>query len=219
MKKILYDKFDKNKIALLPKILFSGRIFVIDTIAQADRAVDFLLSKNILGIDTETRPSFKKGRSYKVSLLQVSTLEECFLFRLNKIDLPEALIKLLEDKKIPKIGISLHDDILYLKRRKIFIPGNFIDLQKLVGQLGIKDMSLQKIYANLFGQKISKTVQLSNWENEPLDERQKLYAATDAWACLMIYDELQRLKSTLDYELIQVEDVSKEQENNKNQES
>lgn len=202
MDKIIYTKFDKGAISALPRELFGGRIFVITTSAEAQKAVDYLLSQTILGIDTETRPSFKKGHTNTVSLLQISTHDTCFLFRLNLIGITDALKKLLEDTTVPKIGLSLHDDIMSLHKRADFVPGNFIDLQDHVSELGIEDLSLQKIYANFFHKKISKSAQLINWDADVLTERQKLYAATDAWACIMIYEELCRLEDTGDYKLI-----------------
>jgi len=206
MEKVIYNKFDKRSIQALPTVLFEGRIFVITTAAETEKAVDYLLSQSILGIDTETRPSFKKGHAHSVALLQVSTHDTCFLFRLNLTDLTPAIIRLLEDTTVPKIGLSLHDDILSLHKRGDFTPGKFIDLQKHVGELGVEDLSLQKLYANFFHQKISKTVRLSNWEADVLSERQKLYAATDAWACIMIYEELLRLEETGDYRLVKAEE-------------
>ena len=202
MEKIIYSKFDKSDIVALPRAVFDGRIFVINTEAEAEKAVAYLLGQNILGVDTETRPSFKKGQRHNVALLQVSTHDTCFLFRLNLIGMPPAIIRLLEDINVPKIGLSLHDDILSLHKRADFTPGNFIDLQQHVGELGVKDLSLQKLYANFFHQKISKTVRLSNWETDVLSDSQKTYAATDAWACIKIYEELMRLERTGDYKLV-----------------
>ncbi len=206
MRKIIYNKFDKHDITDLPKVLFSGRIIVINTAAEAEKAVDYLMSQKILGIDTETRPSFKKGQSHNVALLQVSTHDTCFLFRLNLTGITPAIIRLLEDSSIPKIGLSLRDDINSLHKRADFHPGNFIDLQKHVCELGVEDLSLQKLYANFFHQKISKSVRLSNWESDVLSDKQKLYAATDAWACINIYEELCRLEKTGDYELIKTDE-------------
>lgn len=202
MEKIIYSKFDKSDIVTLPRAVFDGRIFVINTEAEAEKAVAYLLGQDILGVDTETRPSFKKGQRHNVALLQVSTHDTCFLFRLNLIGMPPAIIRLLEDINVPKIGLSLHDDILSLHKRADFTPGNFIDLQQHVGELGVKDLSLQKLYANFFHQKISKTVRLSNWETDVLSDSQKTYAATDAWACIKIYEELMRLERTGDYKLV-----------------
>lgn len=201
MGKIIYNKYDKKEIARLPVAAFEGRIIVINTAGEAERAVDYLLSHALLGIDTETRPSFRKGVTYKVALLQVATTTHCFLFRLNLIGMTPAIIRLLEDKTVPKVGLSCHDDLLSLKRRTLFTPGFFIDIQEMVGKIGIEDLSLQKLYANLFGLRIRKREQLSNWENTNLTDAQKRYAATDAWACIKIYQELQRLLVTKDYEL------------------
>ena len=206
MKKILYSKYDKTKIPTLPRVVFEGRIIVVVSENEADKAVDFLLSQPILGVDTETRPSFKKGRINQVALLQVSCRDVCFLFRLNQIGWTSAVKRLLEDKKVPKIGLSLHDDMMMLHKRGDFEYGNFIDLQEKVKEIGVEDMSLQKLFANFFGQRISKRDQLSNWEADILKDKQKIYAATDAWACILLYEELIRLKETGDYELIKVED-------------
>lgn len=202
MKKIIYNKIDKHKVAEMPRACFKGKIIVVTTKSDADKAVDFLLGQQILGIDTETRPSFKRGRQYKVALLQVSTHDVCILFRLNSTGMTDSIIKLLEDTTVPKIGLSLHDDIMSMHRRAAFTPGNFIDLQKHVCEIGVEDLSLQKLYANFFGKKISKAQRLTNWEADILTEKQKVYAATDAWACIMLYEELMRLEKEGDFELI-----------------
>ena len=173
---------------------------------EAEKAVDYLLSQNLLGVDTETRPSFRKGENYQVSLLQVSSRDVCFLFRLNMMGMPPAVIRLLENKKVPMVGLSWHDDLTMLRRRANFTPGRFIDIQDMVGDLGIVDLSLQKLYANLFHQRISKRQRLSNWNADVLNEKQKLYAATDAWACINLYDEIKRLRENRDFELVVVED-------------
>ena len=193
MKRIV-DKYDKNDMADLPRAAFPGRIEVVVSTRDAERAVKFLMKQPLLGFDTETRPSFLKGRLYKVALLQVCCGDVCFLFRLNRIDLPECLIRLLEDNKLTKVGLSLRDDMRALEQRKPFHAGTFIDLQNIAGQMGIVDQSLQKLFANIFGQKIAKSQQLSNWEADDLTEAQKLYAATDAWACVMLYKEMMRMQ-------------------------
>lgn len=202
----MYDKYEKAKIASLPCVLFDGRIVVVVSESEAAKAVDYLLSQDVLGIDTETRPSFRRGTNYKVSLLQVSSREVCFLFRLNHIKMCDPVKRLLEDEGVLKVGLSLHDDIAALKKLREFKPGNFFDLQKHVNEIGIEDLSLQKIYANLFGQKISKAQRLTNWEADILSDKQKGYAATDAWSCIKIYEELKRLEATGEYKLIRHED-------------
>lgn len=185
--------FEKADIAALPKVLFEGRIFVILSEREADHAVDYLLRQPILGFDTETRPSFRRGQLHKVALLQVATHDTAFLFRLNRIGLCESVVRLLSDRKVLKVGLSLKDDMMQLQHRRHFQTGTFVELQQEVQQLGVQDMSLQKLYANLLGGRISKGQQLTNWEADVLTEAQQRYAATDAWACIQIHEEIQRL--------------------------
>lgn len=202
--KILYSKFDKKAIPELPKVEFGGRIIVIQTAGEADRAVNYLMQFPQLGIDTETRPNFKPGGMNPVALLQVSTPEACFLFRLNRFGLTDSLVQLFTSEVVEKIGLSLHDDWAQLRKRKEFQPVNYVELQDYVKPFGIKDMSLQKLYANFFGQKISKNQRLTNWEADVLTEPQKRYAATDAWSCLQLYQKMTELLATRAYRLIEV---------------
>lgn len=213
MKKI-YDKFDKSIINSLPLVTFPGKIIVVLNEYEADRAVKYLLSCDVLGVDTETRPAFRKGNNHKVALLQVATRKECFLFRLNHLGLPKSLLRLLSNKQVPMVGLSWHDDLMSLHRREQFEPGWFIDIQDIIGNLGIVDKSLQKLYANLFGEKISKRQRLTNWEADVLTERQKEYAAIDAWACIKLYDEIMNLLATKEYELEVVPDEKPAADNN-----
>lgn len=205
MKKIR-NTISKAEIASMPKVLFEGRIFVIYTESDTDKAVEYLKHQRIVGVDTETRPSFRRGTTHKVALLQIATADTCFLFRLNKIGMPESLQDFLMSDVL-KIGLSLKDDFMMLRRRKEVHAeeGNWIELQDYVKRFGIADQSLQKIFANLFDQKISKNQRLSNWEAEVLTEGQMKYAATDAWACVEIYNYLSELERTGNYEVIRTE--------------
>ena len=195
----------KADMAQLDRVVFPGRIFVIYTRPEARKAVDYLNRYSIVGVDTETRPSFRKGEVHKVALLQISTEDTCFLFRLNRIGMPESLQEFLAGDVL-KIGLSLKDDFMMLRRRKDVHAeeGNWIELQDYVGRFGIEDRSLQKIYANLFGLKISKNQRLSNWEADSLTEAQMRYAATDAWASVQIYNCLEEMERTGDYEVVNV---------------
>ena len=196
------EKIDKNEVAEMEVVTFDGRIIVIQTELEAEKAVNYLLTQPMVGIDTETRPSFKRGVVNKVALLQVSTHDTCFLFRLNMTGMCPSIVRLLSHPTLVKVGLSLKDDIRMLHFVGKFASNNFIDLQNIVGQVGIRDMSLQKIYANLFGQKISKRQRLTNWEADVLNDAQKAYAAIDAWACLKIYDRIEELKASGNYEVI-----------------
>ena len=207
MKKVIYSKFDKARIQQLPRALFEGRIEVVLSESEAAKAVDFLLSQPIIGLDTETRPSFRKGVKYYVSLLQVSTRDICFLFRLKHTGMCPPIIRLLEDTTIPKIGLSLHDDLHQLHEVAQFEPGHFVELQHKVKAFGVEDLSLQKLFANFFGERISKGQRLTNWEADILSESQKRYAATDAWACVLLYEEMERLLQTGDFEVVGDEEL------------
>lgn len=206
MSKVIYNRYDKTKIGTLPRVTFEGRIVVVWTEREAEKAVQYLLSQPILGVDTETRPSFKRGQLNHVALLQVSSYDICFLFRLNQLGMSPAVKQLLEDAVVPKIGLSLRDDLHSLHALGDFQTGNFIDLQDHVKEIGVEDLSLQKLYANFFGLRISKREQLTNWEADILNDRQKMYAATDAWSCIMLYEELMRLEQTGDFVLVNSEE-------------
>ena len=199
---IIKNRTTKEEINEMPKVEYPGEIYVINTPEQADMAVRYLRQFPILGIDTETRPSFKRGENHKVALLQLATDERCYLFRLHKFGLTIPLIQLLESPHVAKVGISLKDDFYMLHKWMPFEPQNVIELQTFVQSLGITDMSLQKIYANIFGKKISKSQRLSNWEADELTIPQQQYAAIDAWACIQIYKKVEELKETGDYELV-----------------
>ena len=201
MRKLIYNKVDKAMISQLKRVEFYGKIYVVTSPVEAENVVDYLLSQPILGFDTETRPAFEKGKRYYCSLLQVSTRTDCFLFRLNKTGLCPAVVRLLGDEQVTKVGLAWNNDMLSLRQLGSFKSGRFIDLQDMVRELGIEDQSLVKIYANLFGERISKAERLSNWERSELTDKQMEYAAIDAWACVRIYNEVNRLLSTRDYEL------------------
>lgn len=199
--KVIDVTVDKQHIAEMPKVVFPGRIEVVQSEREMLKAIEYLRKQPVVGLDTETRPCFSKDRSHKVSLLQVSSDNICFLFRLNLIGLPAELISFLEEDTPIKIGISFHDDVRMLHQRAPFEMGKWVELQKMVGLFGIADRSLQKIYANLFHQRISKTQRLSNWEADVLSDGQKQYAAIDAWACIRIYRELMNMRMHHNYVL------------------
>lgn len=193
----MVSTISKEQIATLPTAVFPGRIIVVQTEKEAIKAASFLEQHAVIGFDTETRPSFKKGLIRMIALMQLSTEDTCFLFRLNLIDIPECLSHILINPEIKKIGLSLKDDFSAIRKRMQLEPKNFIELQAFVKKFGIEDNGLQRIYAILFGEKISKSQRLSNWEADILSEAQQKYASLDAWACLQIYNKLIRLNPSL----------------------
>ncbi len=179
-------------IEKLPKASFPGDIYVIDKPGkELDMAVRYLKNKKIIGFDTESRPCFSPGQpQYGTSLLQLSGAEKAFLFRIKLLGLDRRVASILASPAILKVGAAVADDIKGLKKYGGFKEAGFIDLQKIVGEYGIRDKSVKKMAAIILGVKISKTQQLSNWEAETLSESQLRYAATDAWVCRTMYQRL-----------------------------
>lgn len=202
MKK-LFVNTPKEVVAKLPRAEYQGRIVVVQSVEECRRAVRALSQSSILGFDSETRPNFKKGRMHKVALIQICDDTTCFLFRVNQFGLPIELVDLLSRTDILKVGLSLKDDFQQLRSRQAFTPGGFIDLQQIAKNMGLQDMSLQKLYANFCGERISKSAQLTNWEADVLTPAQKSYAAFDAYACLRLYYEMGRLQQTGQFSLVE----------------
>ncbi len=185
---------DKNLIQSLPLACFEGEVIIVDTSDKIQDAIAYLSGFSVLGVDTEARPSFKRGVHYPTALVQVATLERCYLFRLTHVGMPKELAAIFADPNVCKVGLAFKDDLNGLRRRRDFKPANCVDLQTIVCKYGIMDLGLQKIFAIIFGKKISKAQQLTNWENSHLTPEQAKYASTDAWATLSIYLELQKMK-------------------------
>lgn len=169
---------------------FKGEIILVDDLKTFYEVFPRLLGSDLLGFDTETRPTFKKGRKNSVSLIQLSTEYLACLFRINKIGIPDELADLLSDPFVTKAGVAVHDDIRFLKSVRKFTPDGFIDLQTLVKDFGIQSSGLKKLTAIVLGFRISKRQQVTDWEAEQLTEAQQIYAATDAWVCHQIYKKL-----------------------------
>jgi ribonuclease D len=172
----------------LPLRWFKGEIIVINSNKTLRQAEKILSKQSVIGFDTETKPSFKKGLNNKVALLQLSTKEQAFLIRVNQIGLSKKICEILSNPDITKPGVAIRDDIKGLQELSRFEPKGFIELQDSAKDLGIQNFSLKKLTAIACGFRISKGAQLSNWEAEELTEKQKIYAATDAWTALEIYE-------------------------------
>ena len=185
---------DKAAIQTLPVTFFEGEVIVVDKPEMVANAAAYLRQHTVLGVDTEARPSFKRGVHYPTALVQIATLERCYLFRLTHVGLPVEIAEIFANPNICKVGLAFKDDITGLRRRRDFKPANCVDLQSIVCKYGIMELGLQKIFAIIFGKKISKSQQLTNWENSHLTPEQARYASTDAWATLSIYLALQQVK-------------------------
>jgi ribonuclease D len=184
------SEISKEEIKQLESSAFEGDIYIVNDQEGAVIAARELANYPVLGFDTETKPSFKKGQVFEVSLLQLSIPGKAFLFRILLCGIPDLLKQVLEDENIIKTGVAIHDDLKKLRKIRDFIPGGFVDLQKFSSELGIESNGLRKLAAIVLGIRISKNQQLTNWESEELTEAQAIYAATDAWVSYEIYEKL-----------------------------
>ena len=186
------DKISNEQTALLPAVEFRGEIRTVEHERDIAAACKTLAEQPVIGFDTETRPSFRPGVTFRVSLLQLSTPTVCYLFRLNKIPLAKPILQQLENKQVLKIGADVAGDLRALRQIRHFRDGGFVALQTIAPQWGIEEKSLRKLSAIVLGQRVSKAQRLSNWEAATLTDKQQLYAATDAWVCTRIYEQLLR---------------------------
>jgi ribonuclease D len=182
----------KEAIGDLPLCQFDGEIILVDKPEDVEQAVEQLLKEKVIGFDTETRPSFKKGSMNSTSLLQLSTSQKAYLFRINKTGLTPELVKLLESRKVIKVGVGIRDDLKGLNLIATFKPGKFVELQDMAKSFGIDVLSLKALAGLLLNVRVSKRQRLSNWEADTLTRAQQEYAAIDAWIALRLFEELMR---------------------------
>ena len=184
------ETIENEEILKLPRISYLGEIRVITSEEDLNTWLPLLTKSSIVGFDTETKPSFKKGRGNSVALLQLASNEIALIIRIKNTGIPKALIQLLQNEKVLKIGAAIHDDIKALQKIKPFTPAGFIDLQNFAKEKKIESKSVRKLAAIVLNVRVSKNQQLSNWESDTLTEAQLQYAATDAWICREIYKKM-----------------------------
>ncbi|KPK86122.1 MAG: hypothetical protein AMS27_05820 [Bacteroides sp. SM23_62_1] len=185
----------KEEIRQLPRKTFEGMITVIDNIPSFEKYFPVIQKEKLWGFDTETRPTFRKGIMNKPAMVQFANRTHAFLFRLNRIGLPDRMADIIADPGIIKVGVALHDDLNDLAMHREIVPDGFIDLQKYATKFGIESKGLTKLTAIVLNFRISKSQQTSNWENNLLSQAQLVYAATDAWVCYEIYKRLRSFES------------------------
>jgi len=184
------NEISKEEVAGLELIQYEGPIHLIDSMEVFEQEIGPISRQAVLGFDTETKPSFKKGKVYPTSLIQISSLEQAWILRVSRIGYPGKLLELLSDETPLKIGLGLQDDLRRLRADFQFEPRGFLDLQQYVQAFRIDEKGLKKISGIVLNRRISKSQQVSNWDADALSEAQLRYAATDAWICLMIYNSL-----------------------------
>ncbi len=188
----MHTSITKEELEELPLMKFNGEIVVVDRPEHFEIVAEELKNETVIGFDTETKPSFKKGQRNEVALIQLATSDKAYLIRLNKTGLNGKLLTLLSDPEVIKAGVGIRDDIRALKRLREFEPAGFVEIQDMAQEAGLENISLKKLAALVMKVRISKRQRLSNWEAGILTESQMSYAATDAWAALKIYDGLNK---------------------------
>lgn len=180
----------KEKIRTLPLLKFDGKIHLIETMEDLYKALSVLNKETILGFDTETKPTFRKGEYNHTALIQLATLEDAYLIRINELGIPKELIKFLENPEITKIGISIRDDLKELNAIEELSLNGFVDLNDVAKDFGITQIGMRSLAGIFLESRVSKSQQTSNWETKELSPGQLTYAATDAWVCIKIYNML-----------------------------
>lgn len=181
----------KEEIKELPLIRFEGMIHMVDSEESLKTAIEALNQEKVLGFDTETKPTFNKGEYNQTALIQLSTLDNAYIIRIKEMGIPNLLKNLLEDRSIQKVGISIRDDLKELRKIRPFRAEGFVDLNGIAAELGVTQIGMRSLTGIFLKARISKSQQTSNWEARELSPGQQLYAATDAWVCIKIYDMLQ----------------------------
>ncbi len=181
-------RITKPEINKLPLFKYEGKIIIAADEKQIDKAIFEIEKFELVGFDTETKPTFRKGEFNHVALIQIAVPDKVYLLRIQHTGITNALANFLSNKQISKVGIALDDDLISLNKKRKFTPGGFIDLNKIAPTLGIENIGARNLSALVLNSRISKNQQVTNWENPALTEPQVKYAATDAWICLEIYN-------------------------------
>ena len=190
---VLKTNISQDELNLLPLKAYSGKVQVVTDPKYFPKIASEIAKHKVVGFDTETRPSFKKGQSYKLALLQIAIPNKVFLIRTHHSGLDEHIVSVFENPEILKAGVAIRDDIKALQTIIKFSPNGFVELASLSREVGLEVESVKKLAGLILGFRISKSAQTSNWEAPTLTEKQIEYAATDAWVCLELYERLKQL--------------------------
>jgi len=185
-----------DDIQRLPMQAYEGPVHLVRTREELHEALNVLYAETVIGFDTETRPVFRKGAHTQVSLVQLAGASAVWLVQLMHVPFDKELADLLASPLCIKAGVAIHEDMRGLARIYPFAPAAVADLGRMAQEVGLSTIGLRSMSANLFGFRISKSVQCSNWERDVLEPKQVRYAATDAWLGRELYLRLLALGST-----------------------
>ena len=182
----------KEALAELPIRRYEGRVSLVETPQELAAAREDLRQERVVGLDTETRPSFRKGETHLPCLVQAATAQAVYLFQLNRLDVFPALAELLAKPEVRKTGVGLAYDLQQLKQVFPFIVENVLDLGVIARRRGLGQTGVRNLAGMLLGCRIPKGNRTSNWAAPRLSPAQIAYAATDAWACRELYLSFER---------------------------
>lgn len=184
----------KEAINELPVGSFPGRIEVVEGTQAAAAACDALRAGAahgvlpVLGFDTESRPAFRRGEHHPIALVQLASADLACLFRIDsRLGPPPPLHELLGSRDVIKVAQGPADEVRELRDRWRVEARRVVDLVPIARAAGCSPLSLRALAAAYLSIRISKGAQTSNWAAPRLNERQRRYAATDAWACREIF--------------------------------
>lgn len=194
-----HRKMSSDELNTLPLDCYHGKIEIISNVDRLSAAVDLLAKERVLGFDIESKPSYRRGEFFPPALVQIATPQIVFLIKVQKTGLTDALCSVLSSPNIVKTGVAIGDDVKDLRKMAEFEPGGFLDLSAISAHAGMNHHGLRGLAGILLGVRISKSAQRSNWEIDPLTDKQVRYAATDAWMSLQVYLKMEEMGLVAEY--------------------
>lgn len=177
----------------LPIRRYEGEVCLVATPQDLEQALADLRQESVVGFDTETRPSFKKGEVHLPCLVQVATARAVYLFQLQQLDSFDVLAELLAAPRIVKSGVALANDLRQLKLLFAFSEQNVLDPGVVARRRGLRQTGLRNLAGIFLRCRIPKGARTSNWAAPRLSTAQITYAATDAWVCRELFLHFQTL--------------------------
>ena len=187
-----YKKLSKNEINSLPQIKFNGVVEVLSSNDNVQAAVNYLMNYDLIGFDTETKPTFVKGPLNPPSIMQLACIDKVYIFQLDNESLYKKLFPILSNENITKCGVSVDRDLIELMYLSPFDPLSFVDLGNIARDNDVPHHGLRGLVAMFLKHRISKGAQISDWSKPVLSPSQITYAATDAWISLKLFEAFEQ---------------------------
>jgi ribonuclease D len=189
----LQRTISRDEVVALPIQRYEGETVVVGSPAELERAREDFAQEALVGIDTETRPAFRKGESYHPSLVQVATAKAVYLFQIQQLDCSSVLNELISSEKTVKAGVSLAYDLRQLKQVFPFDEKAVVDVGWAAKRQKLEQTGVRNLAALFLGMRIPKGAKTTNWSSRTLSPQQIAYAATDAWVCRQLYLRFEEL--------------------------